>query len=628
MAGGDTLIVGDGTYAEQIAKPPSGTANAYTTVKAARDWGVTIDGCGFADNYQDGVRVNGSYVVVRGFHVKMNQAKTTNLGVDLYGCNHVKVQRCSVAYAGTSDNVAAFGVGPGSDYVLLEENYVYGGARYPFLVYQSTHTVVRRNVSRLDYWNGSLQAANFTNYNGDMTVWQNNIAIDSDTQGHCWLRAFRRVLQREQGPGFVVVRHRHARDLPRQHRPQRPGILLGHLRLRRLQPAHLLGRHHLGLARRLLRRLHPRRRADARRDPVHDRQDSRDVQRSQWPGLRRIGLLHRARHGWNEGRGHGDQFDIREQPLLRARRLRDGRLQRLVEQRSRPTTAESTRRHRPALTTSRPIFPATSSTSRASRRARRFRPRDRAEVQSAPTSPTGGARPARCGARPGYDSITSELLWPFPNEDVIKADMASLQRPRCDGCPRLHHRQQPRRHAADPDQVRLGIPRQSDPGGRVRLSHLDWLVAVGYGRNSLRRPGDGRRWNPAVHVFGDGRFAARPLARCNDRGDLRDAYRRRLHGFHDHGDGLGLAPANHQQGLEHRHRPGRQQSRRGGESRRANYRWLRLRDGRIRNDLRQSRGRDVRGGLRLDAPSTPTPVRLQARVADGAVRGGGGRTRS
>src|SRR5437868_4902205 len=182
MAGGDTLIVGDGTYAEQIAKPPSGTANAYTTVKAARDWGVTIDGSGFADNYQDGIRVNGSYVVVRGFHVKMNQAKTTNIGVDLYGCNHVKVQRCSVAYSGTKDNVAAFGVGPASDYVLLEENYVYGGARYPFLIYQSTHTVVRRNVSRLDTWSGSLQAANFTNYNGDMTVWQNNIAIDSDTK--------------------------------------------------------------------------------------------------------------------------------------------------------------------------------------------------------------------------------------------------------------------------------------------------------------------------------------------------------------------------------------------------------------------------------------------------------------
>lgn len=182
MVGGDTLIVGDGTYAEQITRMPSGSAGAYTTIRAANDWGVTIDGSGFADNYLDGIRVSTNYVAIRGFHVKMNQAKTTNSGVNVFDCHHVKIQRCSVAYAGTSDNVSAFNVGPACDYVLLEEGYVYGGARYPFLVYQSTHTVVRRNVSRLDYWNGSLQAANFTNYNGDMTVWQNNIAIDSDTK--------------------------------------------------------------------------------------------------------------------------------------------------------------------------------------------------------------------------------------------------------------------------------------------------------------------------------------------------------------------------------------------------------------------------------------------------------------
>ncbi len=181
MAAGDTLVIGDGVYAEQIIHMPNGTAAAYTTIQAANDWGVTIDGSGFANNYLDGIRVGyGSYVAIRGFHVKMNQSNDENIGVDIYGSNHVKVQRCSVAYSGTIGNVSAFGVGPANDYVLVEESYVYGGARYPFLVYQSTHTVMRRNVSRLDYWNGSLQAANFTNYNGDNTVWENNIAIDSD----------------------------------------------------------------------------------------------------------------------------------------------------------------------------------------------------------------------------------------------------------------------------------------------------------------------------------------------------------------------------------------------------------------------------------------------------------------
>jgi MYXO-CTERM domain-containing protein len=181
MAGGDTLIIGDGTYAEQIVQVPSGSASAYTTVEAEHDWGVTIDGSGFADNFNDGIRVGNAYIVIRGFHVKMNQANATNQGINLPGANHVKVQRCSVSYSGVTGNVAGVTVGPGDDYVLLEECYIYGGARYGFLVYQSTHTVVRRCVSRLDYWNGSLQAANFTNYNGDMTVWENNIAIDSDT---------------------------------------------------------------------------------------------------------------------------------------------------------------------------------------------------------------------------------------------------------------------------------------------------------------------------------------------------------------------------------------------------------------------------------------------------------------
>ena len=181
MAGGDTLVIGDGTYAEQMGQVPSGAEAAYTTVMAANDWGVTIDGSGFADNYNDGIRVGGNYIVIRGFHVMMNQANPTNQGINLPGPSHVKIQRCSVSYSGVTGNVAGIAVGPTADYVLVEECYVYGGSRYGILVYQSTHTVVRRCVSRLDYWNGSLQAANFTNYNGDMTVWENDIAIDTDT---------------------------------------------------------------------------------------------------------------------------------------------------------------------------------------------------------------------------------------------------------------------------------------------------------------------------------------------------------------------------------------------------------------------------------------------------------------
>lgn len=190
MASGDTLIVGDGTYAEQIAGMPSGTAGSYTTVRAKNDWSVLIDGSGFVNNYNDGIRISSkSYVAVRGFKVKMAQANDTNVAVSVPYSDHIKVQRVSASYGGTQGNVANISVGPASSYVLIEEAFSYGGGRYQFLVFQSDHVIVRRSVARNDYWNGSLQCAGFTNYNSDHTIWENNIAIDSDT-AHCSGRQF------------------------------------------------------------------------------------------------------------------------------------------------------------------------------------------------------------------------------------------------------------------------------------------------------------------------------------------------------------------------------------------------------------------------------------------------------
>ena len=67
-----------------------------------------------------------------------------------------------------------------SQYVLVEECYAFGGARYEFIVYWSDYVVMRRNVARNDYWNDTLQSAAFTNYDSRHTIWQNNIAIDSE----------------------------------------------------------------------------------------------------------------------------------------------------------------------------------------------------------------------------------------------------------------------------------------------------------------------------------------------------------------------------------------------------------------------------------------------------------------
>jgi hypothetical protein len=185
MAAGDTLIIGDGVYTDPITNMPSGSADAYTTIRAANDWGVVIDGSEWPDDYRNGITVSSKeYVLVRGIHMVMNQDTPNNQPVVIPYSNHVKIQRCSGSYAPVTGNAASFSIGPESAYVLVEESYAFGGGRYQFLVYQSENVIVRRSVARSDYWNGSLQCAGFVNYDSVGTTWQNNIVLDSDTE-HC-----------------------------------------------------------------------------------------------------------------------------------------------------------------------------------------------------------------------------------------------------------------------------------------------------------------------------------------------------------------------------------------------------------------------------------------------------------
>ncbi len=185
MSAGDTLIIGDGTYTDSITDIPSGSASAYTTIRAANDWGVTIDGSAWPNTYVHGINITSKhYVQVRGIHVKMNQSTLNNMPVLVPYSDHVKIQRCSGSHAPTTGNAATFGIGPTSSYVLVEESYAFGGARYQFVAFGSDHVVVRRSVARNDYWNGVSQCAGFTNYDSVSTAWQNDIVLDSDT-AHC-----------------------------------------------------------------------------------------------------------------------------------------------------------------------------------------------------------------------------------------------------------------------------------------------------------------------------------------------------------------------------------------------------------------------------------------------------------
>jgi hypothetical protein len=182
LSPGDTLVVGNGTYAQPITDMPSGTADAYTVLQAEHDFGPLIDGSGWANEFTNGISVNGkSYVTVQGFRVRMSQTNLDNLPVQAAYSDHVKLIRIGASHGPVDGNAATFDIGPDSDYVLVEECYAYGGSRYQFLAYWTDHVIFRRNVARVDYWIGTLQCSCFTNYDSVNTVWQNNIALDSDT---------------------------------------------------------------------------------------------------------------------------------------------------------------------------------------------------------------------------------------------------------------------------------------------------------------------------------------------------------------------------------------------------------------------------------------------------------------
>jgi hypothetical protein len=418
MAGGDTLIIGDGIYTQPITDMPSGSASAYTTIEAEHDWAVTIDGAGFPDDYQFGIEVSSKHhVAVRGIHVKMKQASTTNGPITVAYSDHVKIQRCSGSYGPTTDNAATIDVGPTSSYVLIEECYAFGGARYQFLVYQSDHVIVRRSVARHDHWTGSLQCAGFTNYDSVSTVWQNNVVLDSDEAncvGHLYGGFFNEnktdyapdTSQLLQGNIVLNVNAYYAGDfdtLVSGTRTIEDMIIWGssggyqgdggngidaHIDLRRLTIGGIAGRydgpnegagHGTGVS-------------------IYSNQDNR-VTHSVFSGCASLGVADYAVSDYNAFSGNGANYGGQHKAAAGAHDI----------------TADLVT---PSL---------------------RYLPR----IEPGSPLKTAGVGGAQIGAEvmfkvgatgtlhgePGWDQPTTEPLWPFPNEAEIKADMASYTGP-------------------------------------------------------------------------------------------------------------------------------------------------------------------------------------------------------
>lgn len=170
LSGGDILIIRDGIYAtvnDQINSLPNGSAGAYTTIKAENDGGAVITAT-------DGFSFNANYIQVEGLKFSGSWGKSTD-------GNHIKILRCAFQGGLTSGNNINFAVG--TSYVLLEDCWFYGlGGRYKILVYQADHIVIRRCVVRQDAgWTvyESDPEAGIAVYESSDVSLQNVIVVDS-----------------------------------------------------------------------------------------------------------------------------------------------------------------------------------------------------------------------------------------------------------------------------------------------------------------------------------------------------------------------------------------------------------------------------------------------------------------
>jgi hypothetical protein len=177
--GGDTLIIMPGTYSnsrDAIISPTRGRSGAYNVIRAQTDGTVTIKapfGLGPADHY---LRFEGLKFDLPEVKVIMGR--------------YVKILRCAFKGGPSSGNNVTVQIGsndltPGAQYILMEDSWVYGpGGRYKILVYNSDRIVLRRVLARHDggwSFDGSNPQAGITIYDSTNVELQNGIVIDSMT---------------------------------------------------------------------------------------------------------------------------------------------------------------------------------------------------------------------------------------------------------------------------------------------------------------------------------------------------------------------------------------------------------------------------------------------------------------
>lgn len=196
MSSGDTLIIRDGTYSgdenmiTENYSPPDGPGSGlsrsgddrFTIVKAENRRGVVLNG-GTNSAVIGNLTTEHSWIKFERIHFRRDSSNAAVVEIghsnaNANASNHIYFSHCSFMKAGGSFS----SVWLANDYNLFEDCHFWGGAKYLLHFHSpSNYNIVRRSVFRPDDMNGGGQPiAAAMSYEADYVEWQNNIILDAD----------------------------------------------------------------------------------------------------------------------------------------------------------------------------------------------------------------------------------------------------------------------------------------------------------------------------------------------------------------------------------------------------------------------------------------------------------------
>lgn len=153
MQPGDTLLIQDGYYYQQIRPTVDGEPGKPITIKAVNDGKVTVDAQGkdyamlLGDTWPGPID---SWFVVEGIIVRNGY----EAALKIKGTNIV-VRRVSAYDASTDQNSAVVAVTDAAN-VLLEDLLIAGTGRKELLIFNSQHVTARRIYTKWTRWDGRI----------------------------------------------------------------------------------------------------------------------------------------------------------------------------------------------------------------------------------------------------------------------------------------------------------------------------------------------------------------------------------------------------------------------------------------------------------------------------------------